>query len=93
MKKSVLFLFLLSLFFICKASSIKEQSNKNLFLGIKNQHVITPDGKPFLIQGINLGNWLNPEGYMFLFKDVSTFRLIDQAFREMVGADFTDQFW
>ena len=93
MKKSVLFLFLLSLFFICKASSIKEQSNKNLFLGIKNQHVITPDGKPFLIQGINLGNWLNPEGYMFLFKDVSSYRLIDQAFREMVGPDFTDQFW
>ena len=93
MKKSVLFLFLLSLFFICKASSIKEQSNKNLFLGIKNQHVITPHGKPFLIQGINLGNWLNPEGYMFLFKDVSSYRLIDQAFREMVGSDFTDQFW
>ncbi|MBN2660192.1 MAG: glycoside hydrolase family 5 protein [Tannerellaceae bacterium] len=93
MKKSVLFLFLLSLFFTCKASSIKEQSNKNLFLGIKNQHVITPDGKPFLIQGINLGNWLNPEGYMFLFKDVSSYRLIDQAFREMVGPDFTDQFW
>ena len=93
MKKSVLFLFLLSLFFICKASSIKEQSNKNLFLGIKNQHVITPDGKPFLIQGINLGNWLNPEGYMFLFKDVSSYRLIDQAFREMVGSDFTAQFW
>lgn len=93
MKKSVLFLFLLSLFFICKASSIKEQSNKNLFLGIKNQHVITPEGKPFLIQGINLGNWLNPEGYMFLFKDVSSYRLIDQAFREMVGPDFTDQFW
>lgn len=93
MKKSVLFLFLFSLFFTCKAFSIKEQSNKNLFLGIKNQHVITPDGKPFLIQGINLGNWLNPEGYMFLFKDVSSYRLIDQAFREMVGSDFTDQFW
>ena len=93
MKKSVLFLFLFSLFFTCKAFSIKEQSNKNLFLGIKNQHVITPEGKPFFIQGINLGNWLNPEGYMFLFKDVSSFRLIDQAFREMVGPDFTDQFW
>lgn len=93
MKKSVLFLFLFSLFFTCKVFSIKEQSNKNLFLGIKNQHVITPEGKPFFIQGINLGNWLNPEGYMFLFKDVSSFRLIDQAFREMVGPDFTDQFW
>jgi hypothetical protein len=63
------------------------------FLKVKGQDIVTPNGESFLIQGINLGNWLNPEGYMFLFKDVSSYRLIDQAFREMVGPDFTDQFW
>ena len=62
-------------------------------LKVKGQDIVTPNGESFLIQGINLGNWLNPEGYMFLFKDVSSYRLIDQAFREMVGPDFTDQFW
>jgi aryl-phospho-beta-D-glucosidase BglC (GH1 family) len=52
-----------------------------------------PNGEKFLIRGINLGNWLNPEGYMFLFKDVNSYRKIDEAFRELVGPDFTNWFW
>lgn len=63
------------------------------FIRVEGQHLVTPDGKPFLPQGINLGNWLNPEGYMFLFQDVSSYRLINQAFSEMVGPDFVGQFW
>lgn len=94
MKKCVLFLFL-SFAVLCtiQASSLKSKNNGKLFLKVKGQDIVTPNGESFLIQGINLGNWLNPEGYMFLFKDVSSYRLIDQAFREMVGPDFTDQFW
>ena len=72
---------------------MKSKNNGKPFLKVKGQDIVTPNGESFLIQGINLGNWLNPEGYMFLFKDVSSYRLIDQAFREMVGPDFTDQFW
>jgi aryl-phospho-beta-D-glucosidase BglC (GH1 family) len=94
MKKCVLFLFL-SFAVLCtiQASSLKSKNNGKPFLKVKGQDIVTPNGESFLIQGINLGNWLNPEGYMFLFKDVSSYRLIDQAFREMVGPDFTDQFW
>lgn len=94
MKKCVLFLFL-SFAVLCtiQASSLKSKNNEKPFLKVKGQDIVTPNGESFLIQGINLGNWLNPEGYMFLFKDVSSYRLIDQAFREMVGPDFTDQFW
>lgn len=94
MKKCVLFLFL-SFAVLCtiQASSLKSKNNGKSFLKVKGQDIVTPNGESFLIQGINLGNWLNPEGYMFLFKDVSSYRLIDQAFREMVGPDFTDQFW
>ena len=94
MKKCVLFLFLLfAVLCTIQASSLKSKNNEKPFLKVKGQDIITPSGESFLIQGINLGNWLNPEGYMFLFKDVSSYRLIDQAFREMVGPDFTDQFW
>lgn len=95
MKKSVLFsfLFLVLLFFGCTPATVQTETSKNLFFRVEGQNVVTPDGQPFLIQGINLGNWLNPEGYMFLFQDVNSYRLIDQAFREMVGPDFTDQFW
>lgn len=94
MKKCVLFLFLLfAVLCTIQASSLKSKNNGKPFLKVKGQDIVTPNGESFLIQGINLGNWLNPEGYMFLFKDVSSYQLIDQAFREMVGPDFTDQFW
>ena len=94
MKKCVLFLFLLfAVLCTIQASFLKSKNNGKPFLKVKGQDIVTPNGESFLIQGINLGNWLNPEGYMFLFKDVSSYRLIDQAFREMVGPDFTDQFW
>ena len=94
MKKCVLFLFLLfAVLCTIQASSLKSKNNGKPFLKVKGQDIVTPNGESFLIQGINLGNWLNPEGYMFLFKDVSSYRLIDQAFKEMVGPDFTDQFW
>ena len=94
MKKCVLFLFLLfAVLCTIQASSLKSKNNGKPFVKVKGQDIVTPNGESFLIQGINLGNWLNPEGYMFLFKDVSSYRLIDQAFREMVGPDFTDQFW
>jgi len=63
------------------------------FISINGQDLITPDGNKFFIRGINLGNWLNPEGYMFLFGDVNCYRTINNAFCEMAGPDFTSWFW
>ncbi len=70
-----------------------EKSGENRFVSVKGKDLITPDGEVFLMKGINLGNWLNPEGYMFLFQDVNSYRLIDQALKEMVGPDFVNRFW
>ena len=50
-------------------------------------------GREILLRGTNLGNWLNPEGYMFHFKKVSSFRLIDGVIKELVGPDAARQFW
>ncbi len=86
MKKFLTSVFLISLFNVYFFA-------QNRFVSVKGHDLIAPDGKPFLIQGINLGNWLNPEGYMFLFKDVSSYRLIDEALKEMVGPDFVENFW
>ena len=63
------------------------------FITISGPNLVAPDGGKFFIRGINLGNWLNPEGYMFGFKRTSSARLIDQAFRELAGPDFTNEFW
>jgi endoglucanase len=32
------------------------------FISVKGKEIIGVDGKPFLIKGTNLGNWLVPEG-------------------------------
>lgn len=52
-----------------------------------------PGGKPFIMRGTNLGNWLVPEGYMFKLKDVNSPRLINQAFTELIGSSAMDSFW
>jgi hypothetical protein len=96
MIKNLLFNFLLAgvLFLSSCSPSVKSKSSANQgFIKVEGQNLITPDGKKFFIQGINLGNWLNPEGYMFGFKKTSSARLINQAFCEMVGPDFTNEFW
>lgn len=84
------FLFLTTVNF-CIARN-KTTSTKSYF-GIENQNIIAPNGDKFHIKGTNLGNWLNPEGYMFLFDNASSYRLIDQALKELVGADRTNSFW
>ncbi len=63
------------------------------FFKVSGQQLIAPDGKPFLLKGTNLGNWLNPEGYMLFFSGTNSYRLIDQAFKEMIGPDATHAFW
>ena len=63
------------------------------FVHIEGQNLVAPDGQKFFIRGINLGNWLNPEGYMFFFGNVSSYRLINDAFCELAGPDFTRNFW
>lgn len=77
----------------CNPAIKQETVTTSKFIKVDGPNLITPDGQKFFIRGTNLGNWLNPEGYMFGFKRTSSARLIDNAFREMVGPDFTDQFW
>ena len=69
------------------------QKDSKKFFDVEGQNIIAPNGENFQIKGTNLGNWLNPEGYMFLFENVSSFRLIDQALKELVGASRTNDFW
>ena len=89
--KRILFYFFLAGFLILTGfSPIAKQKT---FIKVNGPNLTAPNGEKFFIRGINLGNWLNPEGYMFGFKRTSSARLINQAFCEMVGPDFTNQFW
>lgn len=92
MKKLFVIILMPLILFGCETKK-EESMPADRFIRIDGPDLIKPDGEKFLIQGINLGNWLNPEGYMFFFQDVSSYRLINQAFCEMVGPDFTNWFW
>ncbi|WP_428328301.1 glycoside hydrolase family 5 protein [Mucilaginibacter sp.] len=88
MKKTVLYTLLLTLFI---PVVLMAQTGK--FITVKGKEIIDTNNKPFLMRGTNLGNWLVPEGYMFKFKDISSPRLINEAFLELLGPEETSIFW
>ena len=90
MKKSFLYLVVL-LLAACTAGS-GEKSMEG-FVTIQGHDLIKPNGEKLYIQGTNLGNWLNPEGYMFGFGRTNSAWMIDLLFKEAVGPDFTAEFW
>lgn len=80
---------LLSLLLLLPFAGLRSQS----FFNTRGTRILGPDGKPFQLRGTNLGNWLMPEGYMFLLGDVNSPRLINRCFSELLGPDETASFW
>lgn len=66
---------------------------QNRFVSIKGHDLIKPDGQKLFIMGTNLGNWLNPEGYMFNFSKTNSAHFIDEMLRQLVGPDEAASFW
>ena len=92
--KKLIYLLLFPLILIGCQPKESVVDNSGRFIRVEGPDLIKPNGEKFLIQGINLGNWLNPEGYMFFFgSEAASYRMINEAFCEMVGPDFTNQFW
>jgi len=69
------------------------EKSSSSFVTIDGTTLVRPDGTPFLIKGTNLGNWLNPEGYMFGFSRTNSPQMIDLMFRQLVGPDAAASFW
>lgn len=88
MKKLFPFLFLLALMASC---STPKQENR--FMYVAGENLLTAEGDTFFIRGTNLGNWLNPEGYMFGFRRCNSAGRINDAFSELIGPDQTARFW
>ena len=42
------------------------------YVRAKGRGLVNAGGAPLLLKGINLGNWLVPEGYMFGFEKTPT---------------------
>jgi endoglucanase len=66
----------------------------NRFVHTNGKQILAPDGSKLLLRGINLGNWLVPEGYMFHFdKGPASYREISALFNDLIGPDETARFW
>lgn len=77
--------------FLLLALCLQAQSG---FVHTSGKHLAAPSGEKLLLRGINLGNWLVPEGYMFLFENgPASPREIEQFFNELVGPASADRFW
>lgn len=63
------------------------------FVGVDGRQFVTSDGAPLHLKGINLGNWLVPEGYMFKFDNATSPRLIYTAIEQLVGDRAARTFW
>lgn len=81
---------LLIYFFLMMPFCIQAQQK---FVHTKGQDIYSPEGKPFLIKGTNLGNWLLPEGYMFKFDKVNAPWMIEQVLLELIGPSANTRFW
>lgn len=85
---------ILSLIFILTAfGSVTSTAAKSRFVSVRGTDLIAPDGSRLFIRGTNLGNWLNPEGYMFGFSKTNSPRMINELFCQLVGEDATADFW
>ena len=66
----------------------------NAFVHTEGKFIVAPNGDKLLLRGINLGNWLVPEGYMFHFeKGPASFREISALFNELIGLGEAAHFW
>lgn len=63
------------------------------FVHTAGRHFVGPDGTPFAIRGINLGNWLVPEGYMFKFRRMHAPKEINRLIERLVGPATAKEFW
>ena len=68
-------------------------TGQSRFVTTRGKDLVSVDGKPLLLKGINLGNWLLPEGYMFKFKTANSPRLIHTVINQLVGEDEGRRFW
>src|SRR5690348_10180988 len=75
---------------ICLTAQVKRPSR---FVSVRGKEFVLPSGKPIFLKGINLGNWLLPEGYMFEFKKANSAQMIYTVFNQLVGERAARAFW
>jgi endoglucanase len=64
------------------------------FLRTDGQNIVNERGEKVLLQGIGLGNWLLPEGYMWKFGELGDRpRRIEKIVSDLIGPESATRFW
>jgi hypothetical protein len=64
------------------------------FAHTQGKQIVDGSGKPLLLRGTSMGNWMVPEGYMWLFDGgPQAGREIEDLVLELLGPDKAQQFW
>lgn len=82
---------LLLCFLLPLAAVLNAQSG---FVHTSGEQLVDASGKPLILRGINLGNWFEPEGYMFHFDNgPQSPREIEDLTKELIGPERSEEFW
>jgi hypothetical protein len=76
-----------------RGGTARARQQRGGFVSVRGKDLIGPDGRPLILKGIGIGNWLLPEGYMLKFKATNSPRLIEAAVSQLVGEDEARRFW
>lgn len=63
------------------------------FIHADGARLVDGDGDAFAVKGINLGNWLVPEGYMFKFARARAPNEIETVIAALIGRTAAARFW
>ena len=82
MRRLFALLLIATLAVACAAPKTVSKKGIEDFVRVDGADLVTPEGEKLFIRGTNLGNWLNPEGYMFGFQKVNSAHFIDEMLRQ-----------
>lgn len=63
------------------------------FIHSEGTYLVDSTGRHFDSRGINIGNWLVPEGYMFKTGEVNSAYKISELFNQLAGPEQARKFW
>ncbi|HEX7158972.1 MAG TPA: cellulase family glycosylhydrolase, partial [Edaphobacter sp.] len=64
------------------------------FAHVQKTEIVDGAGKPILLRGTSLGNWMVTEGYMWLFEGgPQSEREIESLVTELMGPEKAERFW
>ena len=87
----IAFALVVGLFFV--ASSCLAAATQGYAITKGTQIVDSVSGQPLVLRGINLGNWMLEEGYMFDFDIALASWQIHQVVTELIGLENSNTFW